>query len=169
MCLSLYRKWTAFIADTPQLAHLVSKQSDCSLKITGDPFFFSGYGFALRKNSTWNIRLSLEITSLVRRGFVSSLQTKWLGSGCGEVQHPETESMGFDDIGGAFLIVIFGCIGSGVFLVLEYLVWYVLNRMEAMPENEARQKKTLDHAFGALVKVMKTIQPANFLLLYFYD
>lgn len=64
--------------------------------------------------------------------------------------------MGLDDIGGAFLIVSFGCIASGIILLLEHVVWYVLNRKEMIEANEARKKKeSVDHAFGALVKVME--------------
>ena len=149
----LCRKWTAFIADTPKLAHMVSKQQDCSLKLAGEPFFFSGYGIALRKNSTWNTRLSFAITVLVREGFVTKLQAKWLGSGCGDVPQPGSEKMGVNDIGGAFLIVCFGCIASGMFLLLEYVVCYVLNRKDITAEHEARKQKHMDRFFGALAKV----------------
>jgi hypothetical protein len=99
--------------------------------------------------------LSLAITILVRNGFISNLQAKWLGSGCGEVQQPGTEEMGVNDIGGTFLIVSFGCIAGGIFLLLEHVVWYVLNRKEMVQGDETRKKKTLDHALGALVKVTK--------------
>ena len=124
------------------------------MKITGDPFFFSGYGIALRKNSTWNTRLSIVITSLVREGYVSNLKAKWLGTGCGSVKKPGTEKMGTNDIGGAFLIVSFGCIASGVFLFLEYIAWYVLVRKEMVQTRAGVKKKSVDHAFGALVKVI---------------
>ena len=150
----LHRKWTAFIADTPQLAHLVSKQTDCSLKVTGDPFFFAGYGIALRKNSTWNSRLSLVITTFVREGFFAALEAKWLANDCGNALHSGTESMGVNDIGGAFLIVSFGCIASGLFLLLEHAVWYVLNRKE-MVQAAGAKKKTTDQVFSALIKVMQ--------------
>lgn len=132
---------------------MVSKQGDCGLKVTGDPFFFSGYGIALRKNSTWNSRLSLVITTLVREGFIASLQEKWLASGCEYPLHPGSESMGVNDIGGAFLIVSFGCVASGIFLLLEHAVWYVLNRKEMVQAAGAKKKKT-DHVLSALIKVM---------------
>ena len=63
--------------------------------------------------------------------------------------------MGVNDIGGAFLIVLFGCIASGASLLLEYVAWYALNRKEQMQENQEKKKKSVDHAFGALVKVTK--------------
>ncbi|XP_028394123.1 glutamate receptor ionotropic, NMDA 1-like [Dendronephthya gigantea] len=150
----LSREWTAFVADTPQLEHMVSKETDCALKITGDPFFFSGYGIALRKNSTWNTRLSIVITSLVREGYISGLQVKWLGTGCSNTKQPNTEKMGTNDIGGAFLIVSFGCVASGVFLLLEYAVWYALVRKDMAQTRAGEKKKNVDHAFGALVKVL---------------
>ena len=150
----MHREWTAFIADTPQLAHLVSKQTDCDMKITGDPFFFSGYGIALRKNSTWNMRLSIAITSLVREGYITKLQKKWLGTGCGNIKQPGMEKMGTNDIGGAFLIVCFGCIASGVFLLLEYVVSYVLVRKQMVQASEEEKKDIKEHTcFGTFIKV----------------
>ena len=113
------RQWTAYIDDIPQLNYFASKKSDCTLKVVGDPFFFSGYGVALPLNSSWNAPLSLAITALVREGFIRELQSKWLISACGNSQR-ETGKMGVNDIGGVFLIVAFGCVASVILLGVEF-------------------------------------------------
>ena len=97
----------------------------------------------------------------MREGFIFRLQGKWLATGCGDVQQPSTEKMGVNDIGGAFLVVSFGCIASGVFLLLEYVVWYVLLRREMLQQNKERKRKSFDHAVGALTKVMELIDAAG--------
>lgn len=144
------REWTAYIDDIPLLNYQVSKQTKCNLKIVGDPFFSSGYGIGLQKNSTWNTRISLLITSLVREGFITNLQSKWIPTACGDSQQVSIDKMGVNDIGGAFLIVAFGCLACGVLLGVEYAVWKAI--AAARPTNEDNEGN-VNQTLNALNKV----------------
>ena len=157
--LHIYREWTAYIDDLPELEYLVSKQTDCKLKIVGDPFFFSGYGIALQKNSTWNARLSLAITKLVRDGFIQQLESKWMPLACGDSVTPSIDKMGINDIGGAFLIVAFGCIICGMLLGVEYAIWQAMAG-RARSINEETAGGDASQTLSTLTKVF-TLWDAN--------
>eukprot|EP00794_Sanderia_malayensis_P015932 gene15932-17533_t len=74
----------AFIHEYPFLLYFLSKQSECLLKITGQPIGQSGFGLAMQKQSLWRDRFSYEIVRLKEQGVLDDLDKKWLSSGCSD-------------------------------------------------------------------------------------
>ena len=70
------RKLTAFIWDSPRLEYEAAQ--NCELVTAGELFGRSSYGIALRKKDAWINPLSHVILSLHERGFMESLDNKWI-------------------------------------------------------------------------------------------
>ena len=60
------------VGDYNTLVYLAAQDPDCSLRVIGESFFKSGYGIALRKNSTWT---SAVVCSAYRGQEVTSQST----------------------------------------------------------------------------------------------
>lgn len=71
-----FRKLKAFIWDSPRLEYEAAQ--NCELVTAGELFGRSSYGIALRKKDAWVNPLSHAILSLHERGFMESLDNKWI-------------------------------------------------------------------------------------------
>lgn len=116
-------KFQAFVGDIPMLK-VLAYQKSCDLKISGKPFFFSSYGIAFSKNFIWRQRFSFAVLKLQDDGFLNELVTKWIPQHCRNSEMPDgPSSLGLNEIGGTFLLLILGCIVGTLMLVVEYCIW----------------------------------------------
>ena len=72
------RKLKAFIWDSPRLEYEAAQ--NCELVTAGELFGRSSYGIALRKKDAWIGPLSNAILSFHEKGFMETLDTRWIFS-----------------------------------------------------------------------------------------
>ena len=117
------RKIQAFLCDIP-LLKLLAYQENCDLKLSGKPFFYSGYGIAFSKNFIWRQQFSLAVLKLQDEGFFDELNARWIPQHCSNSEKPDGPSrLGLNEFGGIFLLLILGSIAGALLLAIECCVW----------------------------------------------
>ncbi|XP_078053651.1 glutamate receptor ionotropic, kainate 2 [Augochlora pura] len=102
----------------------------CDLDKVGGLIDNKGYGIALPRNSPYRTPISGAILVLQEKGVLQDLKTKWWvkngGGKCASSDAETTNSseLGLANVGGVFLVLLFGCSGSFVLAVFEFL-WNV--------------------------------------------
>ena len=105
-----------------------ANDEDCALRVVGKPFFKSGYGIALQKNSSWTAMVTQRLLVYEKFDVFLTLSHRWLKSSCDntKINNGDTASqntfrrMSSKDLSGVFLIVVVGVIFSLPLLVMEF-------------------------------------------------
>lgn len=102
----------------------ISRQKTCKLKLVGKPFFQSGFGIALPKNSSFTNKLSDILILYQKFDTYQKLTKRWLSGTCNSnaKRGSNFKEMTIDDVGGAYVIVLIGVFTSFVVLAFEFYV-----------------------------------------------
>ncbi|XP_015781956.1 glutamate receptor ionotropic, kainate 2-like isoform X1 [Tetranychus urticae] len=103
----------AFLMESTMLDYKV--QRDCNLTQVGGLLDSKGYGIATPMGSPWRDRISLAILDLQEKGIIQMLYDKWWkspGLTCirDEMKNKDgkASALGLDNIGGVFVVLLFG-------------------------------------------------------------
>ncbi|KAG5884126.1 hypothetical protein JTB14_009181 [Gonioctena quinquepunctata] len=116
----------AFLMESTMLDFIV--QRDCNLTQIGGLLDSKGYGIATPKGSPWRDKISLVILELQEKGEIQMLYDKWwknTGETCQRNEKGKAfkaNSLGVDNIGGAFVILLCGLALAIILSILEF--WY---------------------------------------------
>ena len=121
---------TAWIGDEIFLRYIADKQTDCSLRVVGQPFGVAGYGLALSKNSEWKERINHALRMYQDHEEFGDITDKWLGGGtiCGG-DHSWSEATQFEinTLNGVFFVIA-TCAGIGFAIIIgcfKYIHFYL--------------------------------------------
>ncbi|XP_053977682.1 glutamate receptor ionotropic, kainate 2-like isoform X1 [Hylaeus volcanicus] len=118
----------AFFMESTTIEYRMERQ--CDLDQVGGLIDNKGYGIALPRNSPYRTPVSGAILMLQEKGVLQDLKTKWWkghgGGQCskGDVEPANSSELGLANVGGVFLVLLFGCCGSFVIAICEFL-WNV--------------------------------------------
>jgi hypothetical protein len=118
-----FRKLQAFVSDYPTLENFAAKSRDCSFKIVGKAFFQSGFGLAVRKNSSLAIKISRVLMQYEDYDISRTLRHRWFLGQCSGINSDENAMfarLSIADLSGLFLAICFGVIISFLFFTFEY-------------------------------------------------
>lgn len=121
----------AFLMESTMIDYMV--QRDCNLTQVGGLLDNKGYGIATPKGSPWRDRISLEILALQEKGAMQFLYNKWWkssGTVCSrddKNKEAKASALGFDNIGGVFVVLLAG-LGIAVVTACIEFCWYARNR-----------------------------------------
>ena len=114
------------VGDYNTLVYLAAQDPDCSLRVIGESFFKSGYGIALRKNSTWTSAFTQKILQYEKFDTFLELAHRWMKTSCNGKEE-NSHSMNYNtfrrmtayDVSGMFVVLCGGFFLSWIFLVAE--------------------------------------------------
>lgn len=118
----------AFLMESTTIEYRM--QRNCELEKVGGLIDNKGYGIALPRNSPYRTPISGAILKLQENGILQDLKKKWWeergGGLCSKdsAEPANSSELGIANVGGVFLVLIFGCCGSFVIGVCEFL-WNV--------------------------------------------
>ncbi|CAK9800332.1 Glutamate receptor ionotropic, kainate 2 [Anthophora plagiata] len=118
----------AFLMESTTIEYRMER--NCDLDKVGGLIDNKGYGIALPRNSPYRTPISGAILMLQEKGVLQDLKKKWWeergGGLCSKTDAEPTMSseLGLANVGGVFLVLLFGCCGSFVIAVCEFL-WNV--------------------------------------------
>ncbi|XP_076246197.1 glutamate receptor ionotropic, kainate 2 isoform X2 [Calliopsis andreniformis] len=117
----------AFLMESTTIEYRMER--NCDLDKVGGLIDNKGYGIALPRNSPYRTPISGAILKLQENGILQDLKKKWWqergGGLCLSSQEPVNSSeLGIANVGGVFLVLLFGCCGSFVIGIFEFL-WNV--------------------------------------------
>ena len=118
-----FRKLQAFVSDYPTLENFAAKSQDCSFKIVGKSFFQSGFGLAVRKNSSLTIKISQVLVNYEDYDISRTLKQRWFLGQCSTANADENamfSRLAISDLSGLFLAICFGVLLSLLFFTLQY-------------------------------------------------
>ena len=121
--LLFYRKLQAFVSDYTTLENFAAKSKDCSFKIVGKPFFQSGFGLAVRKNSSFTFKISQVLRQYEEYDISHTLKRRWFLGQCSAKNGGENARfarLSVADLSGLFLAICFGVVISFLFFTLQY-------------------------------------------------
>lgn len=138
MYVLFFRELQAFIHEYPFLLYFLSKQSECVLKITGEPLGQSGFGIAMQKGSIWNDRFSYEILALKESRVLDEVDARWLARTCFEQASNlvAPDGLSLEYFGGLVLTVAIAFVALFFMLPLEF----AYRRYHRIPINAAVNK-----------------------------
>jgi len=142
-------KLNAFIWDSPRLEYEAAQ--DCELVTAGELFGRSSYGIALRKRDAWINPLSHTILSFHEKGFMETLDNKWIFSKGAKQCSDRSSSpatLGVNNMLGVFLLVAGGIFAGFFLLAIEI----------AFKRRKERQEKEQQVSRTALVHWRKKIE-----------
>ncbi|XP_028404763.1 glutamate receptor ionotropic, NMDA 1-like [Dendronephthya gigantea] len=115
------RTLQAFAWDQPTLENMVAKSRDCSFKIVGKSLFHSGFGFALRKNSSLTSKISQALLQYEKFDTSWTLKLRWFQGKCSAVhKNASFARLTIADLSGLFLAICFGVVISLLFFTSQY-------------------------------------------------
>ena len=114
------------VGDYNTVVYIAAQDPDCSLRVIGEPFFKSGYGIALQKNSTLTSIFTQKILQYEKFDTFLELAHRWMKSSC-ERNKENSHSMKYStfhrmtayDVSGMFVVLGGGVIFSWISLVAE--------------------------------------------------
>ncbi|XP_076280538.1 glutamate receptor ionotropic, kainate 2 [Lasioglossum baleicum] len=118
----------AFLMESTTIEYRMER--NCQLTKVGGLIDNKGYGIALPRNSPYRTPISGAILSLQEKGVLQDLKKKWWvergGGKCkdSDVEAASSGELALANVGGVFLVLIFGCCGSFVLAIFEFL-WNV--------------------------------------------
>ena len=118
------RKLQAFVSDYPTLENFAVKSRDCSFKIVGKSFFQSGFGLAIRKNSSLTVKISEVLMNYEDYDVSRTLRHRWFLGQCNTVNSDDNALFArssIADLSGLFLAICLGVVISVLFFALECL------------------------------------------------
>ena len=125
-----FRKLQAFVSDYPTLENFAAKSRDCSFKIVGKSFFQSGFGLAVRKNSSLAVKISQVLMQYEDYDISRTLRQRWFLGQCSAINSDENAMfarLSIADLSGLFLAICFGVIISFLFFTFEYIKTVIKN------------------------------------------
>ncbi|XP_060534691.1 glutamate receptor ionotropic, kainate 2-like isoform X2 [Cylas formicarius] len=114
----------AFLMESTMLDYVV--QRDCNLTQIGGLLDSKGYGIATPMGSPWRDKISLAILELQEKGEIQMLYDKWwknTGETCtrnDKGKESKANSLGVDNIGGVFVVLLCGLAFAVVVAILEF-------------------------------------------------
>ncbi|XP_043279377.1 glutamate receptor ionotropic, kainate 2-like [Venturia canescens] len=135
----------AFLMESTGIENTIQK--NCDLMQVGGLLDNKGYGIALPPNSPFRTRISETILKLQERGKLRELKQKWWSYGSknctkeGPSDAGDSGELGMANVGGVFLVLLFGCVFSFIMAIFEY-VWNI-------KKIAVEEKVTLKEAFLA--------------------
>ncbi|UYV75518.1 GRIK1 [Cordylochernes scorpioides] len=114
----------AFLMESTMLDYMV--QRDCNLTQVGGPLDSKGYGIATPMGSPWRDKISLAILDLQEKGVIQMLYNKWWkspGVSCSrddKNKEGKANSLGVDNIGGVFVVLLAGLAIAIISAVMEF-------------------------------------------------
>ncbi|XP_035685554.1 glutamate receptor ionotropic, kainate 2-like [Branchiostoma floridae] len=117
------REKYALFSDTTELDYHASRKP-CDLQTIGRPFWQTGNGMFLPKNSQYTVEFNRAIVAAKERGVFEELDTKWIKSKeCSGTDQTELESsvIGLQDMLGVFVLVYGGMALALVVLIGEFI------------------------------------------------
>ena len=118
-----YRSLQAFVSDYPTLENFAAKSGDCSFKIVGKSFFQSGFGLAVRKNSSLTFKISQVLMLYEDYDISRTLKRRWFEGQCSAMNGDENAlfaRLSIADLSGLFLAICFGVVISFLFFTLQH-------------------------------------------------
>ncbi|XP_076658014.1 glutamate receptor ionotropic, kainate 2 [Halictus rubicundus] len=118
----------AFLMESTTIEYKMER--DCNLVKVGGLIDNKGYGIALPRNSPHRTPINGAILKLQETGVLQDLKKKWWveqgGGQCvdGDKEKANSNELGISNVGGVFLVLLFGCCGSFVIAIFEFL-WNV--------------------------------------------
>lgn len=124
--LFLYSEIDVLVGDYNTVVYLAAQDPDCSLRVIGEPFFKSGYGIALQKNSTWTSIFTQKILQYEKFDTFLELAHRWMKTSCNRKEE-NSHSMNYNtfrrmtayDVSGMFVVLGGGVVLSMIFLAAE--------------------------------------------------
>ena len=113
------------MGDYPTFETFAAKSPNCSFKVVGKPFFQSGFGLALAKNSSLTVKISEAIVQYERYDVTRRLKNRWFAGQCSIESSEEGGSfarLSMHDFTGLFLVVCLGVIFSLIFFLIEFYI-----------------------------------------------
>ena len=100
------------IGDYNTLVYIAAQDPNCSLRVIGEPFFKSGYGIALQKNSTWTAVLNQKLLQFEKFDTFLELAHRWMKTSC-DGNEDDANSVNFNtfrrmtvyDVSGMFVVL----------------------------------------------------------------
>ncbi|CAF0902440.1 unnamed protein product [Adineta steineri] len=139
----------AFIWDSPRLEYEAAQ--NCDLVTAGELFGRSSYGIALRKRDAWINPLSHAILSFHEKGFMETLDNKWIFfKGAKQCSDPSSSpaTLGVSNMLGVFLLVAGGIFAGFFLLAIEI----------AFKRRKERREKEVELSRNALIHWRKKIE-----------
>lgn len=102
----------AFLMESPAIEYVTERR--CELTQVGPLLDYKNYGIAMRKNSPYRSHLNAAILNLQEDGYLQRLKVRWWkeqrgGGSCGFYDNVDDAlSLDLDNLGGVFIILIFG-------------------------------------------------------------
>lgn len=118
----------AFLMESTTIEYRMER--NCDLDKVGGLIDNKGYGIALPRNSPYRTPISGTILLLQEKGVLQELKKKWWQDHGGglckkdDVEPANSSELGLANVGGVFLVLLFGCCGSFVIAICEFL-WNV--------------------------------------------
>ncbi|XP_043256506.1 glutamate receptor ionotropic, kainate 2-like [Colletes gigas] len=115
----------AFLMESTTIEYRMER--NCDLDKVGGLIDNKGYGIALPRNSPYRTPISGAILMLQEKGVLQDLKNKWWqghgGGLCakGIAEPVNSSELGLANVGGVFLVLLFGCCGSFVIAICEFL------------------------------------------------
>ncbi|XP_076630847.1 glutamate receptor ionotropic, kainate 2 isoform X2 [Colletes latitarsis] len=115
----------AFLMESTTIEYRMER--NCELDKVGGLIDNKGYGIALPRNSPYRTPISGAILMLQEKGVLQELKNKWWqghgGGVCakGDAEPANSSELGLANVGGVFLVLLFGCCGSFVIAICEFL------------------------------------------------
>ena len=72
----------AFVGDRPTFENFAAKSKDCSFKVVGKSFFQSGFGIALKRNSSFTAVISKALIQYKDYDIARKLRSRWFDGQC---------------------------------------------------------------------------------------
>lgn len=112
-----------------------ARQRDCDLMQVGDLLDSKSYGLGLRKGSLFTDEISNAILLLQEKGKIQQMYDKWwkqIGAvNCETKKNEQGDAMTFSNVGGIFVVLVFGMCISCIVAIIEY-IW----KTKKNPENK---------------------------------
>jgi polypeptide N-acetylgalactosaminyltransferase/glutamate receptor 1 len=93
------------------MVYIAAQDPNCSLRVIGEPFFRSGYGIALQKNSTWTSIFSQKLLQYEKFDTFLELAHRWMKTSCGNEENGNSVNfnkfhrMTAYDVSGMFVVL----------------------------------------------------------------
>ncbi|KAJ1521640.1 hypothetical protein ONE63_003287 [Megalurothrips usitatus] len=155
----------AFFMESTSIEYETARK--CELRQVGGLLDSKGYGIAMPRNSPYRTLISGAVLKLQEEGDLTRLKQKWWreeddGSRCESLQTDGpsgTQSMklGLDNVGGVFLVLMWGCIAAFFMAIFEFL-W---NTRTVAIENKISVKEALKREFMFAIRCSGTTKPVR--------
>ena len=121
------RQIDVLIGDYNTMVYIAAQDKNCSLRVIGEPFFKSGYGVALQKNSTWTPVFSQKLLQYEKFDTFLELAHRWMKTSC-DANDDDANSVNFNafhrmtvyDVSGMFVVITFAVGLSCILLAAEF-------------------------------------------------